>query len=143
MDRDTAVELLARFHDAQGAFYAGGPERPLRDLLAEDAVWRVPGDNPIAGTYEGIAAVMGYFAQRRALASRTFRMHPGEVLVGDGEHVAVLTDGSAHLGGAERRWSTVGLYRFRAELVAGCWLLPLDPDAFDEAWRSAVPSTAR
>jgi ketosteroid isomerase-like protein len=143
VDREIALELMARFHDAQGAFYAGGPPRGLRDLLAEDVVWHVPGDNPIAGTYEGVAAVMDYFTWRRELASRTFRMHPGEVLVGDAEHVAVLTDGSAILGGAERRWSTVGLYRFRGELITGCWLLPLDTDAFDVIWRLAGPSPAR
>ena len=62
-------------------------------------------------------------------------MHPGEVLTGDGDHVAVLTDGTATIDGVERRWSTVGLYRLREGRVAACWLLPLDPKAFDEYWR--------
>jgi hypothetical protein len=53
MDRDTAVELLGRLHDAQGVFYAGGPDGALRALLAHDVVWRVPGTNAIAGLYEG------------------------------------------------------------------------------------------
>ena len=61
-------------------------------------------------------------------------MEPGDLLTGDGDRVAVLTDGVATLGGREERWSTVGLYRLRAELVAGCWLLPLDPAAFDRIW---------
>jgi hypothetical protein len=60
-------------------------------------------------------------------------MHPGEVLVGT-DHVAVLTDGSATIGGREHRWSTVGLYRLRGDRIAACRLLPLDPDAFDAAW---------
>ena len=54
--------------------------------------------------------------------------------VGDGEHVAMLTDGTAVIGGVERSWSTVGLYRLRGERIAACWLLPLDPAAFDEIW---------
>jgi hypothetical protein len=61
-------------------------------------------------------------------------MYPGEMLIGDGDHVGVLTAGAAVLGGHERRWSTVGLYRFRSGRVAECWLLPLDPDAFDRIW---------
>jgi ketosteroid isomerase-like protein len=134
MDRDTAADLLARLHDAQGAFYAGGPDGPLRALLADDIVWRVPGDNAIAGVYEGVDAVMGYFARRRDLAARTFRMHPGELLAGDGDHVAVLTDGTATIDGDEHRWSTVGLYRLREGRVAACWLLPLDAAAFDAIW---------
>ena len=128
------MELIERLHAAQGAFYAGGPEAPLRALLTDDIVWTVPGDNAIAGTYRGIEAVMAYFARRRDLAQRSFRMHPGEVLVGDGDHVAVLTDGTATIDGREHRWSTVGLYRLREDRVAGCWLLPMDPARFDAIW---------
>lgn len=137
MDRDRAIELLARLHAAQGAFYAGGPVEAVHQLLTDDIVWHVPGDNAIAGVYEGRAAVIDYFARRRDMASKTFRMHPGELLAGDGDHVAVLTDGTAVIRGQEHRWSTVGLYRFRGEQVAACWLLPLDPAAFDQVWRPA------
>ena len=127
--------VLERLHAAQGAFYAGGAGDKLRALLTDDIVWTVPGRNAIAGVYAGIDAVFGYFARRRDLADRTFRMHPGEVLTGAGDHVAVLTDGSAVIDGSERRWSTVGLYRVRGDQIAACWLLPLDADAFDEIWR--------
>jgi ketosteroid isomerase-like protein len=134
MDRDIAMRALGRLHAAQGAFYAGGPAAPLRALLTSDVVWRVPGDNQIAGVYTGIDAVMEYFARRRDIASGTFKMHPGEVLVGDREHAAVLTDGTAVLHGAEHRWSTLGLYRFRGDRIAACWLFPLDPEQFDRIW---------
>ena len=99
MDREEARGILARLHEAQGAFYAGGPEEPLRALLTEDIAWTVPGSNAIAGEYRGIDAVMAYFRRRRDLAARTFRMHPGDLLVGDGDRVAVLTDGTAVIGG--------------------------------------------
>ncbi len=134
MDRATAAETLRRLHTAQGAFYAGGDPAPLRALLADDIEWHVPGASPIAGDYTGPDAVMDYFARRRDRAARTFRMAPGDLLTGDGDRVAVLTDGVAVLGGREERWSTVGLYRLREQLVAGCWLLPLDPAAFDRIW---------
>lgn len=137
MEREAALRLLERWHVAQNAFYGGGDPEPMRELLAEDIVWHVPGRNAIAGEYRGVEAVMRYFAHRRDLAERSFRIHPGEVLVGAGQHVAVLTDGTAVISGTERRWSTVGLYRVRDERIAGCWLLPLEPEAFDEIW--AVP----
>ena len=95
----------------------------------------MPGENAIAGDYHGRDEVLDYMRRRRDLASNTFRLHPGEVLSGDGEHVAVLTDGTATIDGVERRWSTVGLYRLRGEQVAACWLLPLDAKAFDAYWR--------
>jgi ketosteroid isomerase-like protein len=134
LDRTVALDVLARLHAAQGEFYSGGADGPLRALLAPGVEWHVPGVNAIAGDYRGIAEVMAYFARRRDHAARTFRMHPGDVLVGEGERVAVLTDGTATIAGREERWSTVGLYRLAGERIAGCWLLPLDPAAFDRIW---------
>ena len=143
MKRGHAIAVVERLHAAQRAFYAGGAGDPLREVLADDIVWHVPGDNAIAGEYRGVDSVMEYFARRRDIAQRTFRMHPGEMLVGDGDHVAVLTDGTAELDGIERRWSTVGLYRLRGERVAACWLLPLDPRAFDEIWTAVAGTRIR
>jgi catechol 2,3-dioxygenase-like lactoylglutathione lyase family enzyme/ketosteroid isomerase-like protein len=138
MDRQAARSLLASLHAAQNAMYAGGDVGPVRALLTDDVEWTVPGENAIAGRYHGVDEVLGYFDRRRRLAGDTMRLHPGELLVGDNEHVASLTDGSATIGGAEHRWSTVGLYRFRGELIAACWLLPLDQTAFDKAWTRTV-----
>ncbi len=134
MNRATVVALLGRLHAAQGVFYAGGGEEDVRAVLTEDIAWHVPGRSVIAGDYHGIDSVLGYFVRRREVAGRTFRMYPGDVLVGDGDHAAVLIDGSAITGGAQRRWSTVGLYRIRGQRVAACWLLPLDAEAFDAIW---------
>jgi uncharacterized protein len=134
MDRAVAQEILDQLHAAQNAMYAGGDIALVRALLTEDIEWHVPGENAIAGTYQGIDEVVDYFRRRRALAANTLRLHPGELLVGDREHLAVLTDGTAVLNGRNWRWSTVGLYRITNRRISACWLLPLDPAAFDRAW---------
>ena len=134
MNRDAAIGLLDRLHAAQNEFHGGGSETPLEHLLASDVTWTVPGDNRIAGTYRGLEEVFGYFCRRRALADRTFRMKRMDVLVGDGDRVAALTDGFATIGGTDRHWSTVGLYEISEGRIAGCWLLPLDQRAFDVIW---------
>ena len=142
MDREAAASLLAALHATQNAMYSGGSIEDVAALLTEDVEWHVPGENAIAGDYPGLEDGLAYFARRREIAANTLRLHPGELLVGDGEHVASLTDGSAEIGGAEHRWSTVGLYRVRGGRIAGCWLLPLDPAAFDKAW-SVSPAPPR
>jgi YbgC/YbaW family acyl-CoA thioester hydrolase len=134
MDRDGAGALLRRLHEAQNAFYGGGEEAALRDVLSEDVTWHVPGRNAIAGDYRGIEAVLGYFAMRRDLAGRTFRLRSRGVLTGDDGWAASITDGDAVIGGRELSWSTVGLYRLRDERVAACRLLPLEPTVFDAVW---------
>lgn len=106
----------------------------VRVLLTEDVAWYVPGRNAIAGDYRHTDAVLAYFTRRREPVKRTFRMHLRDLLVGDGGEVAVVTDGTAVIGGVERRWSTVGLYRIRQEGIAASWLLPLDAEALDAIW---------
>jgi YbgC/YbaW family acyl-CoA thioester hydrolase len=135
VDRVIAADLLGRLHRAQGVFYAGGDEGPLRAVLDPDVSWYIPGRNAIAGEYHGVDAVLGYMTARRDLANSSFRLRPGELLVGGEDHVASLTDGSAVIGGIERLWSTVGLYRIKAGRIAECRLLPLDAQEFDEIWR--------
>ncbi len=75
MKRNRAVDLLDRLHAAQNEFYAGGPGAALRQLLAPNIAWTVPGENRIAGTYRGLEQVLDYFQARRDLADRTFRIN--------------------------------------------------------------------
>jgi ketosteroid isomerase-like protein len=134
MNRDTALGLLDRLHKAQNDFYAGGSGAALQQLLAPDITWTVPGDNRIAGTYRGLKEVLGYFRRRRDLADHTFQMTRRDVLVGDGDRIAALTDGFATIRNVDHRWSTVGLYHVIDQHIAACWLLPLDQHAFDAIW---------
>jgi ketosteroid isomerase-like protein len=134
MDRRLAIELLNRLNAAQTVFHSGGGDDELRLMLDDEVVWRVPGGNAIAGTHSGIEEVMQYFAHRRELSSGTFRTHRRDVLTGDGDWVAALTDGTARIGGEDLFWSTVGLYRFRDGKLVECRLLPLDPGEFDRIW---------
>jgi len=134
MNRDTAIALLDRLHQAQNEFYAGGHGAAFRQLLAQDITWTVPGNTRISGTYRGLDAVLGYFRLRRDLAGRTFRMTRRDVLVGDGTQIAALTDGFATIRDVDHRWSTVGLYDVADRQVTACRLLPLDQLAFDAIW---------
>jgi ketosteroid isomerase-like protein len=134
MDRAAAVELLDRLHAAQNEYYGGGSSAALEALLDPGIVWTVPGRSPIAGTYRGREEVFGYFARRRDLAGGTFAMTRRDVLAGEGDRIAALTDGVATIGGTEHRWSTVGLYDVAGGRIAACWLLPLDAGAFDAIW---------
>ena len=129
MNRDAAIALLDRLHEAQNEFYAGGSGAALEQLLAPSITWTVP-----AGTYRGLGEVLDYFERRRDLAGRTFRMSRRDVLVGDGFRIAALTDGSATIGNVDHRWSTVGLYDVTDQQIAACWLLALDQRAFDAIW---------
>ena len=134
MDRARATAFIDELQNAQQELYGGGGADPVRRLIDPDIIWHVPGESPIAGRYEGPEEVIAYMVRRRDLADGTFRMRRRELMVGEGEHFAALTDGIATIDGRRREWSTVGLYRLRAELLAECRLLPFDQAQFDEIW---------
>ena len=134
MDHDAARAVIDQLHSAQARLYTEGDPAPVRAVLSADIAWHVPGASPIAGSYRGLDEVVEYMLARRALADGTFRMHRLDVLTGSGSTVAVLTDGTATINGAERQWSTVGLYRVEDGQVAECRLLPLDQAEFDDIW---------
>jgi hypothetical protein len=141
---DSVRQCIGLLHTAQKEFYAGGSAERLHSVLTRDVVWSVPGRNAIAGRYEGIENVIAYFARRRDMAARTLSMQTHDILVGQGDVVAALTDGRATLDGVQRQWSTVGVYQLRDDRVAACWLLPFDFDVFDRIWqapaRTSVPA---
>ena len=129
----TAKPLLDALHQAQAGLYNDGDGTGVEELLDPDVVWRVPGNNQIAGTYRGVDQVLAYMHRRRELAHATFLMRPREVLVGP-YHFASLTDGIVERDGITRRWSTIGLYQARDGRISECSLIPLDAAAFDAAW---------
>jgi hypothetical protein len=134
MDRERAEAFIEALHRAQEELYGGGDPEPVRRLLAPDVVWHVPGATSIAGSHRGADAVIDYMLRRRELADNTFWMFRRDLLVGEGDAFAALTDGRATIGGRERVWSTVGLYRLAGDLLAECRLIPFDQAEFDEIW---------
>jgi len=53
------------------------------------------------------------------------RMHPREQLVvGDNDHIASRTDGTATVNGVERHWSTLGRYRLAPPQHPGVLVAP-------------------
>jgi ketosteroid isomerase-like protein len=122
-------EAFEEFARRQSAMYRGGDADAVRELLAPDVVWHVPGASPIAGDHRGRDAVMAYFERRRALAGGAMTIVPGEQLV-SGDTVIQRADGMI----GELRWRTVGIYRFDGDQVAEAWLVPLELDAFDAIW---------
>jgi ketosteroid isomerase-like protein len=52
--------------------FRGGDPRALFEVIAEDAVWRVPGTVPVAREYRGRAEIFGLFRETRRLTDGTY-----------------------------------------------------------------------
>jgi hypothetical protein len=124
--------------------YAGSGEvAGVRDLLADDVVWHVPGASAIAGEHRGVEAVLAYMDARRRVMDGTFRVvvHGAAVIAG---RVVQLAGGTAVRDGREVAWETVGVFRVADGRIAECWLVPFDQAAFDAIWAAdpAAPERA-
>ncbi|HJS95203.1 MAG TPA: RNA 2',3'-cyclic phosphodiesterase [Solirubrobacteraceae bacterium] len=128
------LSVVRRFHAAQAEVYAGsGSVAGVRELLAEDVVWHVPGASAIAGEHRGLEAVLAYMDARRRIMDGTFRVvvHGAAVIAG---RVVQLAGGVAVRDGRSVEWETVGVFRVAGGRIAECWLVPFDQAAFDAIW---------
>jgi hypothetical protein len=105
----TAKENETRAREAYAAFAAGDLDK-VKDFLHPDIVWHMDGNSPIAGDYEGIDAVLGFFATLFTETDGTFT-NSAEHVVASEDTVVVL--GHLH---AERKGKTLdvrqaGVYR--------------------------------
>ena len=86
---------------ATTAFNTGDVDTLMR-LFASDVVQHVPGDGPMAGTYKGPEAVLGYYGKLSEMTDGTFRAHLVDVH-GDGlGHVTAVHQTVAERNGVKR-----------------------------------------
>ena len=127
------AQLIREFHDRQNRFYAGGEQGPVAAMLSADVTWHVPGQSAIAGVHRGREEVLRHFARRRKMADSTFRISVRGVLADD-ERAVILAGGELDHRGQTFAWGTVGIFRVEEGLIAECWVLPHDQEAFDRIW---------
>lgn len=114
MSADDGVQIVRDLHDA---FNARDREGFLA-LLADDVVWHVEGENPMAGVYHGRdGAWEAYFGP---LWASPQRYRDGQVLR-HGEHVVALAEVVHNFGEGERAWETVEVLRVVDGRVTQRW----------------------
>lgn len=109
-----SVESLARrYFAAVGA----GDLHVLRELFAEDIVYRFPGRSPFAATYEGRDAVLDYLARLRARTGGTMEVQVVDVMLSD-SRAAGFVEARASRHQNDFSWSLVALITPRDDKIA-------------------------
>jgi ketosteroid isomerase-like protein len=115
-----------------GAF-AGGDARALYDVIAEDAVWHVPGQASVSREYRGREEIFGLFRETRRLTDGTYRSELRWALA-DGDHAVVVYRASGTRNGRDIDIDQVLLIGLRDGRWQEIRALPTDPQAFDAFW---------
>ena len=115
------------------AFQRGDLDALQRQYFAEDIRYHVPGRSPVAGDYEGVAQVLGFFGQLFELSGGTLRVELHDVMATD-EHAAALLKIRAERAGKQLEDNTVLTFHIRDGKVAEVWSQQTDLYAVDEFW---------
>jgi ketosteroid isomerase-like protein len=122
------AELLER------AFAAFGRDALIvARTLADDVVWRVPGDTVMSGEYRGRDDVLQFLRQTRVQSDNTYRTELKYVVADDERAVAV------YRARGERKGRTLDIDQalfcvIREGVLADVTAVPLDYPAFVEFW---------
>jgi hypothetical protein len=105
----------------------------VRELWTDDIEWVIPGRNPLAGTYRGPDAVMGFFAKLMDESGGTFSLEVRDVTASD-EHVVVLVKGRAERKGRTLASQGAHVWQIRDGKATKFVGLETDPYGDDEFW---------
>jgi len=105
----------------------------LRGLFAEDAVWRVPGDSAMAGTYSGRDAIFRFLGRLPKETQGTYGSKLIDVLA-SADRAAALYRASGERRGRRLDLDQLLLFRLRDGLLVEVLALPSDPAVFDAFW---------
>jgi uncharacterized protein len=102
--------------------------------LADDVVWRVPGDTVMSGEYRGRDDVLQFLRQTRVQSDNTYRTDLRYVVAGDDRAVAV------YRARGERKGRALDIEQalfcvVRDEQLADVTAVPFDFPAFEAFWR--------
>ena len=132
MDRSTREAneaVVRRLFDA----FAQKDGFRLRDVFAEDAVWHVPGDSLMAGTYAGRDAIFRFLGRLPKETNGTYGSRLIDVLASD-DRAAALYRASGERNGDRLDLDQLLLFRLEDGLVREVLALPTDPAVFESFW---------
>jgi len=113
--------------------FVRGDVAGLIGLFADDAVWRVPGANAMAGDYRGREEIVAFLRRTAELTGATYRV---ELLwvVADEEHTVAVYRARGEREGRSLDIEQALLVGVRDGLWVDIRAQPLDQDAFDAFW---------
>jgi ketosteroid isomerase-like protein len=126
---DANANLVRRIFDA----FARREAMALREVFAPDAVWRVPGEGAMAGTFEGREAIFRFLGRLPKETDGTYRSTLIDVLASD-ERAAAVYRATGRRHGRALDLEQVLLFRIADGHVREVLALPSDPAAFDAFW---------
>ena len=115
------------------AAFSAGDMDTLRKIFAPDAIWHVPGRNPLSGSYKGVEEILGFFGKSMELTDMTLAVELHDVAAND-EHVFAAHGASGQRKGKSLRVNQVLVFHASGGRVTEVWEVSGDQYAEDDFW---------
>jgi ketosteroid isomerase-like protein len=112
------------------AAFALGDMDAVKERLAPDVRYRIPGRSKIAGTYQGPDEVLDLIRRVIEMTGGTLKVEVHDLLANE-HHGVLLLRGSAVRGGKAFSYELVDVYHFKDGKIADVVTRPDDQDGFD------------
>ena len=119
--------------ESLAAFQRGDIDAMRNQYWASGIRLHYPGRSPLAGDYDGVDQVLGFFGRVRELSGGTLRLELHDVVAND-EHAVVLFTARADRTNRRLEDRIVDVFHIRDGKLAEAWLHPADLYASDQFW---------
>ena len=130
MAEDRFLEAARRGY---AAFDAGDMEAAM-DVWADEIIWHVGGNGPLAGTYHGKEEIMGMMGKLMEGTGGSFKMDVHDILT-NGTHGVALVNVSASRNGKSAEGRAVHIWHDNGGAqMTEFWSIGENQAAFDALW---------
>lgn len=113
--------------------FATGDMAAIGELVADDIIWHVPGDNSLSGDYLGKEAVFNMFGRLRQETDGTFKNEIHDILANDDHGVALVTT-TLTRNGESFSDQSVHVFHMSDGKMTEFWNFPRNQRVIDNAW---------
>jgi ketosteroid isomerase-like protein len=124
------VAIVRRGYEA----FSKGDTDTLRELIAADAVHRLPGENQLSGDFKGIDAILGMYGQLFELSGGTISVEPQMFLTDNQGTVVAVHRASAQRGDKSFEENAAIVFTVRGGKAVELHELVEDVEARDAFW---------
>jgi uncharacterized protein (TIGR02246 family) len=115
------------------AAFSAGDMATLTEVFAEDAVWTVPGSNPMSGEKKGRDAILAYFGELLTASNGTFTVTLRDIIAGQ-DHTAGLQRNHAERNAKTDDQDAVLVFSIRDGHITAVQEFREDTTRSDEFW---------
>jgi uncharacterized protein len=123
---------VAMARAAYSAFAQGDLEK-VAAVWANDIIWHVNGNSPLAGEYKGQEEIFGFFGRLFELSGGTLELDVHDILAND-DHITVLVTMNAERNGQRLEMRSVHVMQLEQGLMREFWSFEEDPVTDDAFW---------